>query len=329
MTDGTPSPELERKTCARSRQLARQGGVELLSGHNGPARATRQDLRRRFADAEGRCPAPKEHFGYTDGIGDPVFQGQYARSTRRSARSAAARPTAPAPGGRSRPASSCSARPTRRRRSRARRCRSTSAATAPSWPIASCTRTSTRSDLVETTAQACSELWKRRRWRRRARPCIAKMVGPLERRRAADARADLCRLAGVQSALRRPAATISRAPRQERALKCWSTYGYREDPRRHACPSVRTCAAPIPRDMLDPRCGDADARRAWARRSPTAAASCAAACPTAHASAPRTRRAWHDHHGGLRQPVPPVRVRPAAMDQYGLDFEQPATTPAR
>ena len=28
-------------------------------------------------DAQG-LPCPKEHFGYTDGISDPVFEGQYA-----------------------------------------------------------------------------------------------------------------------------------------------------------------------------------------------------------------------------------------------------------
>lgn len=53
------------------------GGVKLLTGHRGEN--GEEDLPYQAAsilyDAEGN-PTAKEHFGYTDGIGDPVFEGQ-------------------------------------------------------------------------------------------------------------------------------------------------------------------------------------------------------------------------------------------------------------
>ncbi|MCB1983951.1 MAG: Dyp-type peroxidase [Burkholderiales bacterium] len=53
------------------------GGVTLLTGHRGEK--SEDDLPYQDAsvlyDATG-TPTPKEHFGYTDGIGDPVFEGQ-------------------------------------------------------------------------------------------------------------------------------------------------------------------------------------------------------------------------------------------------------------
>lgn len=52
------------------------GGLELLSGHRGPDPQW-QHLEA-LRDAKG-IPCAKEHFGYTDGISDPVFQGQYAQ----------------------------------------------------------------------------------------------------------------------------------------------------------------------------------------------------------------------------------------------------------
>ena len=55
---------------------ASDGGVVLLTGHRGDD--GREDLP--FQDAsilyENGQPCAKEHFGYTDGIGDPVFEGQ-------------------------------------------------------------------------------------------------------------------------------------------------------------------------------------------------------------------------------------------------------------
>lgn len=76
--DGQPVPELENTTqwirdlCARS-----GGGVRILSGHKGP-NGEHQDLSailERGPDGAPQ-PVPKEHFGFFDGIGDPVFEGQ-------------------------------------------------------------------------------------------------------------------------------------------------------------------------------------------------------------------------------------------------------------
>ena len=53
---------------------ASQGGVHLLDGHRGDGGALLpyQDASIVFEDGK---PTAKEHFGYTDGIGDPVFEG--------------------------------------------------------------------------------------------------------------------------------------------------------------------------------------------------------------------------------------------------------------
>lgn len=56
---------------------ASDGGVKLLTGHrgeNGEDDLPYQDASVLY-DASGN-PTAKEHFGYTDGIGDPVFEGQ-------------------------------------------------------------------------------------------------------------------------------------------------------------------------------------------------------------------------------------------------------------
>ncbi|HXQ17587.1 MAG TPA: hypothetical protein VN814_23465 [Caulobacteraceae bacterium] len=75
---GAPVPELEARTqwliglCAAS-----EGGVELLSGH-GPTQAQYQDMSAVLRDDAGKAaPTNKEHFGLSDGFGDPVFVGQY------------------------------------------------------------------------------------------------------------------------------------------------------------------------------------------------------------------------------------------------------------
>ena len=80
--DGTPVPELEAKTQeieALCRSL--DGGVEILAGHNLPGQppVRYQDLTAIMAKREDGSivTSPKEHFGYTDALGDPVFDGQY------------------------------------------------------------------------------------------------------------------------------------------------------------------------------------------------------------------------------------------------------------
>ncbi len=58
------------------------GGVAILSGHrgdNGEEHLPFQDVHALF---ENGRPTSKEHFGYTDGIGDPVFEGLPSRPER-------------------------------------------------------------------------------------------------------------------------------------------------------------------------------------------------------------------------------------------------------
>lgn len=75
--DGTPTRDLDYETrklqelCARS-----NGGVVLLAGH-GPEDALWQEMSAVMYDGpDGPKPSNKEHFGLSDGFGDPVFEGQ-------------------------------------------------------------------------------------------------------------------------------------------------------------------------------------------------------------------------------------------------------------
>ncbi|HYD79762.1 MAG TPA: peroxidase [Paucimonas sp.] len=59
-----------------------EGGVSIMTGHRGDDGA--EDLP--YQDAKVVCdqdgnPTPKEHFGYTDGISDPVFEGMPSKSS--------------------------------------------------------------------------------------------------------------------------------------------------------------------------------------------------------------------------------------------------------
>ena len=77
LVDGQPLPALEeaqRQIEALCDELG--GGVELLAGHKGPD--TRWQHLEALRDSKG-LPCSKEHFGYTDAISDPVFEGQYPK----------------------------------------------------------------------------------------------------------------------------------------------------------------------------------------------------------------------------------------------------------
>lgn len=77
--DGSAVPALDELTqsiiawCENS-----DGGVAVLSGHAGDDPRW-QDLSAIMTTGPGGAPVPtpNEHFGFTDGISDPVFEGQY------------------------------------------------------------------------------------------------------------------------------------------------------------------------------------------------------------------------------------------------------------
>lgn len=75
--DGTPVAELEAETETLRRACANaDSGVALLSGH-GRDDADHQDMSAVLRDDGGVMkPTNKEHFGLSDGFGDPVFDGQ-------------------------------------------------------------------------------------------------------------------------------------------------------------------------------------------------------------------------------------------------------------
>jgi len=75
--DGTAVPELAGATQWVIDQCAK-GGMRILEGH-GSGRAPYQDSSVLLVhQPDGTAVAtPKEHFGFTDGFGDPAFEGQY------------------------------------------------------------------------------------------------------------------------------------------------------------------------------------------------------------------------------------------------------------
>jgi hypothetical protein len=78
---GAAVPQLDEKTLEIETLAAKNGRIKLLTGHNLPGQLPPrkyQDLSAILAQENGKyIPTPKEHFGFTDGISDPVFEGQY------------------------------------------------------------------------------------------------------------------------------------------------------------------------------------------------------------------------------------------------------------
>ncbi|MDV3459144.1 hypothetical protein RZN05_19260 [Sphingomonas sp. HF-S4] len=82
--DGTACAELDAETDAIVALCDHaQGGVVLLGGV-GPTNARWQDLSAVMRQDGERCwPTNKEHFGLSDGFGDPVFSGQFSGEAER------------------------------------------------------------------------------------------------------------------------------------------------------------------------------------------------------------------------------------------------------
>jgi Dyp-type peroxidase family len=75
--DGSPLPILAEWTQWLE-GLASGGGVTMLAGHGADGAGKWQDSAALMSGPEGaKRPEPREHFGFTDGISDPVFRGQF------------------------------------------------------------------------------------------------------------------------------------------------------------------------------------------------------------------------------------------------------------
>lgn len=84
--DGQVAKELEEQTTWLRTLCEESGGVRLLSG-NGPDGKDHQEGGAKLdkqPDGTYR-PSNKEHFGYSDGFGNPVFQGQFSPDIEKSA----------------------------------------------------------------------------------------------------------------------------------------------------------------------------------------------------------------------------------------------------
>lgn len=81
--DGAPVDALDERTLDERTEWLRtaaveSGGVTLLKGHRGTEAAYQDSAALTQELAPGRmAPTAKEHFGFVNGIGDPVFVGQY------------------------------------------------------------------------------------------------------------------------------------------------------------------------------------------------------------------------------------------------------------
>ena len=76
---GEPVPELDELTGEIRSFCQIEGGIRILKGH-GAGNAEYQDMSARLHkdEATGQYTAlPMEHFGFVDGISDPVFEGQF------------------------------------------------------------------------------------------------------------------------------------------------------------------------------------------------------------------------------------------------------------
>ena len=79
--DGSPLPVLDEWTAWLEGLVAKTaGGVALLAGHGSDGKGRWQDSSAIMAPrpgGDGMMPLPIEHFGFTDGISDPVYRGQF------------------------------------------------------------------------------------------------------------------------------------------------------------------------------------------------------------------------------------------------------------
>lgn len=79
LPDGSAVPALDTLTREIVTDVAgSEGKIALLAGHRG-GEAGWQEMRALLKPAPGggMAPCPKEHFGFTDAISDPVFEGQF------------------------------------------------------------------------------------------------------------------------------------------------------------------------------------------------------------------------------------------------------------
>ncbi|TGE01223.1 Dyp-type peroxidase [Methylobacterium nonmethylotrophicum] len=82
--DGTPVAELEDETKALRDLCAASGGEVVLLPGTGPDGADFQEMSAVLRPGEdGPVPTNKEHFGLSDGFGDPVFEGQFPAGAER------------------------------------------------------------------------------------------------------------------------------------------------------------------------------------------------------------------------------------------------------
>jgi len=81
MPDGSPVPALGESMAALLAAADASQGVVLLTGHRGANPDFQDSSAIMRALPDGRAvPTAREHFGFTDGIGDPTFVGQYEKA---------------------------------------------------------------------------------------------------------------------------------------------------------------------------------------------------------------------------------------------------------
>ena len=73
---GEAVPELEQETQALQ-QLCQKHGIEIVGGHGAPESPWQEAKAILEQNKATYKPVPREHFGFIDGISNPVFEGQF------------------------------------------------------------------------------------------------------------------------------------------------------------------------------------------------------------------------------------------------------------
>jgi len=77
LDSGKPVPELDQETQVLQ-QLCAKHKLKIMTGHRNPASPDWQDASAILVKNEATYkPVPQEHFGFVDGISNPVFEGQF------------------------------------------------------------------------------------------------------------------------------------------------------------------------------------------------------------------------------------------------------------
>ena len=280
--DGSAGRGARREDTARSKRFAsRSAGCGFLPGHNPPRHSRRPDTRscpRSWSASRTAASVPRRRNTSDSPTRSAIrsSRGSIRDEFEQSVREATARSMAPATGGRSRPANSCSAIPTRRKRSPAPPCRLNFSRNGTFMAYRKLHQNvAAFRDFHDRDGRAFRRRLRYRRSVGRAGNPHGEDRGPLVRRRSARTCADGRRVARRSIANIRTSRPTRTSPGTRRVARPLIDFTYEDDPNRAS--SARS----------PPICGGSIPATAWRRPaqrvrfSTIAAVFSGAGCPTA------------------------------------------------